>query len=258
MIKDALEYLSGLVTKAAEPKPIVTDDPRMARWLVGGQVVEVECAVPPRDHAVKNLNDVVALANRFATPEEMGVPVVWYDEAEVVLVLDDAGHRVETATIQLVKSAPFAFLEELATRKPWMNQKDFVRLLRISLANTGDQTTRLLAAVRDVRFENGATTTGRLARDQESLGRTITSAVKSTAGEIPEDVTIFVSVYTTPGANVEVGVRCSVEVEPADGTFRLLPLPDELTRVQKIVMDAIRAALIEGLPEGVPAYHGRP
>lgn len=256
MLKAALEYLSSLTTAAAEPRPILPDDPRKARFVIGGLVTEIDQPAPPREHVARSLPDLIALANRFEA--ESNKVVVWFNEDEVVLVIDDDKHRIETAAVKLEKSSVWTTLERLADAKPWLNQKAFIRLLRLDLAGTGDQTTRLLAAVRQVSFENGSITSGRYAKDQESLGRTITSAVKSGVGEIPEEVTLDTLVYTTQGVAFKLPVHCSVEVEPSDGTFRFLPLPDELTRVQQQVMDAIRETLAEALTDGIPAYYGQP
>ena len=87
------------------------------------------------------------------------------------------------------------------------------------------------------------------------MGRSITAKV-SGEGEIPEEVTLEVPVYSTPGETARYAVRCSVEVDPGTGRFTLAPPPDELTRVQTLALASIRERLSQGT--NIPAYLGAP
>jgi len=262
VLDKALAYLAELASKAAAPQKIDSGDRRRISYVVNGQVVSTETAPPPRGHSVKSLADVVALANRFAADDGKatdtdGPPAVWYDENAVVLVIDDDGHRLETATLALETSDVFRVLECLAKTKAKHDQKAFIRLLRVELAGTLDPVV-LLEKVRKVRFENGVTTEAVSARQRESMGRSITSQVSTDGGDLPDEVTLSVPVYKTAGERAPVPFRCSVEVDPADGTFRLLPLPDELERVRQVAVARIAERLVDGLEHGTPAYYGSP
>lgn len=254
MFSDALKYLADLATKAAAPQLVNTGDPRKVGYVAGGSLVVTETKPLPREHEVSSLEDLAALANRFS--DAGAQPAVWYSEGRVVLVIDDDGHRLETVTLALAESDRFKALRQLAESKAWFDQKDFVRLLRITLAGTLDPVV-LLEKVRKVRFENGVTTTSEKRSQRESLGREITSQATTDGGDLPDEVTLSVPVYKTAGERRSYGLVCSVEVDPGMGKFRLLPLPDEIERVEQLAVGSIAERLMESLT-AAPAYYGEP
>lgn len=251
MLKEALQYLAGLAQESARPTKVDINDPSAVRYLTGsGAVVTVEVPAPPRQHEVCQLADLIALAARFDGS------VVWYDEGGVVAVFDDDGHRAGRATMGLVESDLFAAVRHLAALKPAYDHKGFVRLLKITLAGTLPPSF-LLDVVRRVKFDNGTVTHSESRKSRESLGREITATV-SAEGEIPDAVTLLMPVYKTLGETHPYPVRCTVEVDPLEGSFRLLPFPDEVERVQQLAIGSIAERLGEQLPDGTPCYYGRP
>ena len=257
MILDALRYLGDLAVTAATPRKLDSGDPRLMVYTIGGGVEKIPTEPTPRNHAVFCLGDLVNIANRFA--DAASKPVVWYDEAAVVLVIDDDGHRLEKVTLGLNRSDVFTLLAEItqATPRPKYDQKAFVRLLRIDLAGTLDPVV-LLDKVRKIRFENGQSVELASTRQRESMGRTITSQATCAGGDLPEEVTLQVRVYKTLGLRESYPLRCSVEVDPAEGSFRLIPLPDEIERVEQMAMTTVLGCLDDGLNEAIPRYYGAP
>jgi rhodanese-related sulfurtransferase len=257
MLEEALTYVAELGRKSAAPQRLDIKDPRHAVFALGGGAIQtIDLPVPPRAHAVKQLADIVELADRF---DAAGRKVaVWYDECAVVLVIDDDGHRVETATLTLVESDVFKVVRLLTggTKAASFDHKAFVRLLRIDLAGALAPS-ELLEVVRRVKFEAGSVVNSDVRRSRESLGREITAAVSAEA-EIPDDVTLSAPVYKTFGEESEYPVRCTVEVDAMAGSFRLIPFPDEIERVQHLAVASIAERLAAGLPEGVPHYYGKP
>lgn len=251
MIAEAIKALAELAVKASAPQKIDSGDPRQIGYVINGEVDHVNTEPAPRKHEVKSLADVVALATRFAGSEDS--PVVWYDEDAVTLVIDDQGHRLETATFRLLTSEVFDKLAELAKSKPRLDQKSFVRLLRIDLAGTLEPVV-LLNAVRAVRWSS--VTDANIGKQRESMGRDI-EARCSDGKDLPDDVTLRVPVYRVAGERTPLPCRCSVEVDATDGTFRLLPFPDELDRVRQAAVASIAERLAEQLGD-VPCYYGKP
>jgi hypothetical protein len=261
MLKEALEYLGSLKEATAAPQKLPSH-PWMERVFVGGSVATFEAVPLPRKHTASTLADIVALANRFKTGVDLRdpdlceyQPVVWYDENHVVLVIDDQSHRLHTVTLDLVSSDTFIVVKRLRATKEWYSQPDFVRLLRIELAGTLDNATLLDKARRLKIGQTAETTVGR--RDA-SWG----NEIKSLAGQDddpPDQVTLQLPVYKTPGETDPVYVACTVEVEVAQPKpFRLLPMPDEIERVFGLRMASIAERLKEGLDDGIPCYWGRP
>lgn len=259
MLDAAMKFLSDLARTAATPQKVESGDPRRITYAINGVLQNARIEPSPRKHTVRQLSDLIALANRFGDPEDDAAPepVVWYDESSVVLVIDDGGHRLETVVFPLVVSDIFELLQAIYRQKSKYDQKAFVRLLRIDLAGTIDPVV-LLEKVRRVKFENGVQTTANVAKQRESFGRSITSEVTSDGGDLPDEVTLLVPVYKTMGRREPVPLRCSVEVDPGEGTFRLLPLPDELERVGHVAVAAVARELSDGLETTIPAYYGKP
>ena len=262
MITEALEFLADLVRSGEQAAEVPTESPRVKIFRKGLTTADVELPKPRRKHAAGTLAEVVRLATRFENERSGdtldGARVVaWYGLDAVTLVLDDEGHRVDTVKLTLSPSGPFAKLVEIAAVKAKFDQKAFARLLRIDFADCLDPVV-LLNRVKRVQFDTVGTRTGVVTRQQESLGTSITSKVEAEGGDLPEVVTLAVPVWANPDLHDRYPCRCSVEVDPAEGTFRLLPLPDELDRVRQLALDDLGRRLTEGLPAAVPAYQGTP
>jgi anti-sigma factor ChrR (cupin superfamily) len=250
MIKEALEYLTSQAILATETEKL-PGTLRKIRRLVNGEVMEWEVPVEPRDHFPATLDEVIALATRFAAEK----PVVWFDHEQVTLVIDDAGHRIERATLNLEVSDTFGVVQMLRRDKPWYTQPDFVRLLRVDLAGTLDPAV-LLNRVRKLVI--GQKTTTEVQRRGESFGHEI-NALAGKDTDPPDEVDLVLPVYKTPGEQTPVYVACTVDVEVAQPKpFRLIPKPDEVERVLQVAVGAIGEQLRAELPEGVQCYHGRP
>lgn len=257
MIAEALKFLTDLSTRATAPVKLEIPDPRTAYYAFNGEGIEIPIPDPPREHAPRQLEDIIRLAERFADEGDHS-PAVWYDEGEVWLVIDDQAHRCETASLTLIESDVFKTVRSLAggTKAPSFDHKSFVRLLRIDLAGALPPAA-LLDVVRRVKFDNGTVATSQVVRSRESIGREITSTV-SAESEIPDTVTLSVPVYKTRGETDCYPLRCTVEVDPMEGRFRLIPFPDEIERVQGLAVASIADRLAVGLPASVPAYYGTP
>jgi hypothetical protein len=250
LIKESLEYLVSLARDATASE-VLPGTPRTLRRLVHGEVMEWDVPVEPRDHYPATLDEIVALAVRFAAQK----PVVWYDHEQVVLVIDDGGHRIETATLNLEVSDTFAVVRMLRKEKPWYDQPDFVRLLKVDLVGTLDPAV-LLNRVR--KLVVGQKTTTEVNRRGESFGHEI-NALAGKDTDPPDEVDLVLPVFKTPGEQAPAYVACTVDVEVArPKPFRLLPKPDEVERVLQAAVGSIGERLAKGLPEGVAAYWGRP
>jgi hypothetical protein len=252
MIADALKYLAELKAQALAPS--VVHETRTSRTVrVDGSVDVYDKDHPARDHKVETLGDVVALANRFKA--EGRTPVVWYNEDAIQLVVNDGDHRDDVVVLNLVRSDLFGAIYGLDPKR-WYDPKSFVRLLRVELYGALDAQT-LLDPVRRVRFDNGVTTKVENTRVRESLGREITSAVKTDV-EIPEYVVLQTLVYTTPGVNALAKIKAAVEVDSSRGEFQLAVLPDEIESAVLYALDNVRQDLEAALSEGIPFYQGSP
>jgi hypothetical protein len=95
-------------------------------------------------------------------------------------------------------------------------------------------------------------------RGQESMGASITAVAHKDAIP-PEEVTLALPVFKTPGERAIWTVECSVDFEVSRGSpFRLLPCPDEVERVIAVHMATIADRLQAALPPTVPFHFGSP
>jgi len=250
-LKAAIEYVVGL----AISKPIEIHSSATEKiFLHDGESVTVELPITPRRHVARTLDDIIALANLFKA--DGYTPVVWYDEGKVCVVFDDVESRQNFAAMPLHRSAVFDTVNSLASGT-WLNQVHFIRLLRVELH--GAQTpVQLLNLVRDVVFENGTMTSQKIGRQDESVSRAIKASVTTQAGDIPEEITLQLPIYSNPNETDSYPVLCAIDIKPKEGLFQLIPLPDRIQAAVNAKMNQIRGRLAEGLQEGIPFYYGAP
>ena len=251
MISEALKYLRDLAVAASKPELLLDESTRKV-YLVDGEKIDVEKDVPDRRHDVETVDEIVALARRFAA-EGSTKPVVWYSATGVQLVVDDDGHRIDQANLEFSESAVWQTVQELQKRL-WLDQAAFVRLLRIDLASALESAV-LHDRVKRLKWQAGNTTDRAVGFGRESLGREIKAEVNAES-EIPEFVDLSVRVHTNPGEDERWVVHCAVEINAPECKLRLVPLPDEIARVSNLVVASIAERLRAGLPETVPCYHG--
>lgn len=255
MIAEGLKYLSDQA-KASIPLIAIESNDPYERTFVShdGRIIRVAVLNRPRSHTVETADDLIALANRFKAEGES--PVVWYSDTWIVLVIDDAEKRTGFVRLELIESAVWESIVKLETTKQRYKQKEFIRLLRIDLAGaTG--TVDLVSAVRNVKWENSDTQTGKVMRGNESMSREITSKIAE-AHQPPEFVTLTTTVYLTPGFRTEFHINCALEINPEDQTFQLIPLPDEIDRVRQQALSFVGGWLAAGLDKEIPCYQGTP
>lgn len=249
MIREALQYLTGLALESQKPVEVPTGDPAERIYLFGKEVVKVALPEPFRKHTAGQVDSLIEVAARF----QEDAPVVWVSEDSVVVVLDDEGHRAHLTTLPLVKSDLFDRLFKLADEPEWLDQKAFIRLLRVDLAGTLPPGV-LLDKVRKLSFENSSVVSGSVARDRESMGRSLTSQVKADS-ELPETVTIVAPVFQL---DAPYPIVCAVDVDAARGLLQLLPLPDEIERAKRSAINGLIDRLQKSLAETTHVYHGKP
>lgn len=247
----ALAFIANTVLATQKPYLLAEcSGGREATYAIGGKVTTELKKIAPRTHHVNSLDDLIASAIKLSTGPDA---VVWYNEQHVVAILNDDEFRDDMITFTLQYTEVF---KRVANLKESFDQKRFVRLLRIELAGTLPPIT-LLNPVRKVKFENGLIVKGEVSRQRESMSRELKSEVTTDGADLPEGVSLQVKILKNFGEDIELPVKCSVEVDPSEGTFWLLPLPDEIQRVQNWVLADIGERLKAGLGE-IPCFLGSP
>jgi hypothetical protein len=251
MISEAIDRIVALSEPETE---LVYEDTQTRVYRRGAETFAVAIPSAPRGHSAWHLDTIIDFANRFA-----GEPsAVFYGPGSVVAVLRDGEDDMRSVVrFMLDHSAEFVALTKLARSPEWLEQKAFIRLLRITLAGSLAPS-ELLNKVRKIKFESGSVVTGKITRQDESLGRSLSAAASSDEGDLPEDVILEVPVYKNPGEATSYPVQCAVEIDPMQGKFQLVPFPGALEMAIELAMASIKKRLVAGLHEGIPVYHGAP
>lgn len=207
-----------------------------------------------RDHELHSLDQVGPFVDEYNGEK----PIVWYSESGVVVLLDDTKRR-DRATLRLTLTPPMSTLLRLDKEKPKrFSQRDFVRLLRIDLAECFYDK-RLLTSVRECDFTQRGDTRGMIQHGRESLGRDIEAAVvsKSTEG-IPEDVDLTVRVFDDPSLMDRQAMKCAIELHAAEGQFELVPFPLAVRNAIDLELDVVGKLLHDACPDETPIFRGKP
>lgn len=262
MIAEALKLLLDTAADAAGSKDKATVlplplEPRIYAVVSPDGSVEYRSAAPPiRQHKIHGIDEVAGFV-QFTEDDLSNKPTVWFSGSGVSVVMEDTDTdpRDDRATVKLERTQAHATLAAIG--KSWFPQKEFVRLLRITLADAAtDETLNLLRVVRVLSFSESIAGHGKIEHGRQSLGRDIEAEVKSDAGELPETVAFNVRLYTDPGLTQRFQVVFAVDVNPKDGTFNLSPLGESLTDAVDAQVEAIGERLRAAVK--CPVFRGEP
>lgn len=204
---------------------------------------------------------------RLETPQELAAFIKMVDErdpresAEVVfdriafvsatrvVFCYSREDRRDRATVQLLPSEPWAWLTTRAVSNA-MSLKEFIRLLRITFAGCLPDNGRLVELYRNVTWKGTDVTNQTAGRGSEALGRDIKKQVDG-IDNLPDEVTVTLPVFQN--FNLNVKVRCAIEIDADTKTFELLPFPNQLRAGLETTLDQIRQIVKES---GTPTFLG--
>ncbi len=256
---ETLKHIEQMAVKSAGAKgkaemlALPAEPPHVYATVDAAGVITKHTAEPQsRDHVVMTLDQLINFAR---TKGDTGKTAVWYDDTEIVVVLDDTTRR-DFATLSLVHTPQFGKLRELYEGVSAMSQRAFRRMLKHDLAGCLTNG-RLLEWIENVRWNSTANTAGQAKSARESMGRDLDEQVLSDAGEFPEDVRLKVRVYEDPGLRDTWPVDCLAEIVFSDQAFNLMPLPMQLQEAVDSELSIIDGILREALPS-FAIFRGKP
>lgn len=261
MLEEALDFLDRQSRQAHGPHVIsqLSDEHRVALDAGNGEVRFLEKKVPDRQHKVLSLESFVAAFGQFQIPGESSV---WVAPMQIVGLLrhGPSSHRADQVLMQIEPNPVVAIIAKAA----WMTQKKFVELLRHDLAGCDIDPPTLLSAMKFIKIDTRASTTGKIENSNAAMGNSIEAEVTG-ASELPELVTVEFHPY--PGLaeeiNVSVVVCCSLFVDASreGDNFKLAPQPGSLEEAQRKALKAISEALqlrLESVERETPVLLGTP
>lgn len=268
-------------------------------WLINGsgEVIDnVGAPVKPRQHQLHALRDVETAiqwaaekrrigmqdidaeesSSQAASTEESATEIaichydplglsVWHDPERVTLIMDDDELRVNSVTLDLETTEAWRAMAGLEKSCQKMDHRTFMSLLRFVICPLMELhvAAALLEAAKVIDFGGVSSGTSAQSRNQSGFGLDIQNSVKARAGEIPDEVTVMVSVYTDPLLAERWPLKLNIEIDPVSRTFKVLPAMDELPRVMRQVQDTLSRILHTFAGAGTSqhmatVFHGSP
>lgn len=249
MLAELVTALRALSAAADTPKVLAHEDFPQKRWVYAGGSMATEDVPPPiREHQLETIGSFLD----FVQDEDACVkPEVFHSSTQLVALCDRNDRRAR-ATLELVTTTRWDMLSGLALKPASMDQKTVLRFLRHELAVEGID--HVITALRRLDFMRRSDGTATIGHGKESLGRNVELAVQN-AENIPERFRIVVAPYSTPGANQNVEVEMSLELDLEQQRVILRVLPDEIARGEATIQSHVRNTLIEAL-DNVPIFQG--
>lgn len=262
MITEALRTLETWIREAAGAKGKVDlvdlpGDKTSFGIVRPDGTLEIQERLPqPRNIALSTVESVAEFYTHASENLDYDEASIWYAENKIAIVLDDGpdGARRSLACCTLENTGEWDAL--LLAGENWYPQKQFVRLLRNTFGQCAtDSSRRLLHTSRIVAFSQSVAGHGKIEHGRESLGRDIEADVRSEAGDIPEEITLNVRIFTDPYTTARHEIRCLVDVNAREGTFNLSPLEGDLNDA----IEAETARIVDRLKQtGGPVFLGQP
>lgn len=260
MLKELFEALSQQAVRAAGP--LLTEVDRTNAYAVrkeDGTVDIVRGEPDPRSHKAQDLKTIVAFAERFAGDDTLVQSAIWYSRERVVCLMDD-NERSDGVTLDMIKSKQIIQLMDLEAKKPLLDQRAFIFMLRTVLTPSAfPHNPKLIDVLRVVNFEQGQKSEGNIQRGKTSIGKSATAAA-TFLDDVPEQVTVSVPLFENSFMVKAYDVLCALEIYEAEMRFQLFPLPGEIedafAQAEADISKSIRDLL--GDKDAIPLYYGAP
>lgn len=262
MITEALKTLEGWVREAAGAKGKVelVDVPgdKTSFGIVRPDgSIEMRARLPqPRNVTLSTVESVADFYTHASENLDFDEASIWFAKDEIVIVLDDGDREVRRNSAICTLETTEEWDSLLLAGENWYPQKQFVRMLRNTFGPCAtDSSRRLLQTARIIAFNQSVAGHGKVELGRESLGRDIEAEVRSEAGDIPEEITLNVRIFTDPYTTARHEIRCLVDVNAREGTFNLAPLEGDLNDALEV--ETVR--IVDRLKQsGGPVFLGSP
>lgn len=227
----------------------------------GENAERVELVAQPRKYSAFSLDGLRGQIDHFASEGDGSASVLaLVGRGRVTVMLDEAETRLHRLTMDLPVSKPFAFLTSLANSVQKYDQKQVVWALRTQIGADNIMPTDLLARLKSLKFTQSSDGNSDIKVGRESMGKQVVAAVVGGGKDLPESCVLSVPVYADLVLSGEVQmqpIECAIDIDIAEATFIVKPMPGELERAQRETDEAIRryiAATVEA--SNVKVFNG--
>lgn len=241
----AIDSIAELQRRATKAEPFtVAAEPKDVYFIraADGTTTRVVAEAAPIFDKLASPTELASylrdLAQRGRKPAD-GIVRVFPSGVNYGFTFADRRHQ---ASVPLVKTSAFAAVEQLAGQNyqgVTLTQSDVYRLLRVTLRGCLPDGSTLAAVIREVKFDNGVTTSGVIDQSRKNLGLSITGKVAGAGdAQIPESFYVTLSVFdnfTKP-----ITVEIDLDTVPDQNKFRLTPYPGQIERAMRDTLASIR------------------
>jgi hypothetical protein len=236
--------------------------PDKTKWLLinkdGGHSLH-DVSQPLRLHKLLSVQEVVAFAVWAKSEDGLNSkPIVWIGHEQIVVTLDDRRLFADRAIYEFRPTDEWELLNKLSERTDGLDQRAFLRMLRVDFAECfarDEQRLTLINLIRKVRAQQ----TSNIGNGSGSYDASLGSAANEEM-VWPESLDLSVCVFDDPSLTLRQTVRCAFDVEPQPPRFVLSPLTAHIARALggalELASDCIRAELKNNV--GCPVFLGQP
>ncbi len=208
----------------------------------------------PRKYTAFSLDGLCGQIHHFATEGDQAAQVLaLVGRGRVTVLLDENETRLHRLTMELPISRPFAFLTALSNSVPKYDQKQVVWQLRTQIGSGNIEPDDLLTRFKSLKFSQSSDGGSDIAVGRESMGKQVTAQVAGGGKDMPESCTLSVPVYADLVLDGEVQmqhIECAIDIDIAEATFIIKPMPGELERAQRETDEAIRKYISDTVTDG--------
>lgn len=257
MLKDALEFLAGLATSSVKVADKIHVLPmpghRHKHFVVSydGTADITRSQPPSRSVEVSSIDQLPGVIQAY---DAVGKCTIWVNDKthKILAVLDDVADsfREDFAKLNLILTDEYRTICQSVENEEWVDNKGLIRLLRTVFADAIPEKERreLIRVLKTVKFKSSATTTSNVQRTKESLGREFDAEFESSAGEIPEVISMNLRVYDDSSLVMRHPVKVEIDVDPPRGLLCLVPSPGDV----KAAQDKAIRQIVDRLKESCP------
>ena len=202
----------------------------------------------PRQHRLLSISEVAGAIEHYSSiVEGANTPIVWYSPEMVKVVINDASTLplVDCLFVPLTQFHTDQWTRICGLHENQFGQKSFINLLRHELWDCiGESGAALVKQVRALDWSRSDHTRSQMEKGRASYGKDIEAEVRSQhGGDLPDDLTLSVRIYSDPALQVRRSIRCAIEADPVSQTFTLIPYAGEIERALDDEMTTISGIL---------------
>lgn len=219
-----------------------------------GSAERIEAVLSPTTVELFTLEDFIKFVPNWR-PDDKSHRQVFCGRGLVECVIG-ANRERNRVLLNLPRSKEFETLMGLEKKREELEHRDFMRLLRVTLAGCVDRADAATFETLKLTSTGGAEST--MATGRETTGKRLQMELAANGKPVPTELVVVAPVYRDlVGEGYQRNVVCAVDTNLQDGTFTLSPLAGAVEAAVRETDAMIRKALADGLAAEAEVFAGR-